>query len=219
MKFILLSDTHGYYPTIPKGDVLLFAGDWSSNRGSLRQTKLFAEYIGDAPCARKIVIAGNHDIPMKDYEGLCRQTFYQHGVHYLQDQGLYVGGVDNYPGLYIYGSPWSPKTLNPWAFDLDRRDMAMVRALIPDYTDILVTHGPPMGTLDRTDSNEQAGDGALLDKIKEIKPLMNVFGHIHEGYGSVKKGDTIFVNAAFVDVTYHPKNEPIEMEIPYVTDR
>ena len=222
MKLILIADTHGRYPDIPKGDVLIFAGDWSSHIGSLKQTKMFAEYMGDAPCKRKIVIAGNHDHTMSKYGRLARKTFDWHKVEYLEDYGTYVGGLGNYPGLYIYGSPWSPETINAWVFDLARKDLAAVWSMIPQYTDILVTHGPPEGILDKTSidhGNENAGDSALLERVREVKPLLHVFGHIHEGYGSIRKDDTIFANASFVDEHYTPRNEPIEIDIPYVTDK
>ena len=37
--------------------------------------------------------------------------------------------------------------------------------LIPSYTDIVITHGPPHGILDRTISNENAGCRELLDRL------------------------------------------------------
>lgn len=54
---------------------------------------------------------------------------------------------------------------------------------IPADTDILVTHGPPFGVLDRTIQNCNAGCHYLLQKVMEIKPKYHLFGHIHEAYG------------------------------------
>ena len=70
-----------------------------------------------------------------------------------------------------------------WAFNKERgAEIAEVWAKIPQHTDILITHGPPYMEGDRcAGSNFNAGCEDLLAKIKEIKPALNVFGHIHEG--------------------------------------
>lgn len=227
MKFILMADTHGFYPDIPEGDVLLYAGDWSAGRGSIAQTKEFAEYLGDASAGWKIVIAGNHDFAAAKHEGLVRKIFARNGVHYLKDEGLYVRGFGNYSGLYVYGTPWHPKV---WGkFELEREDMAAVWDLVPNYTDVLLTHGPPMGILDRTNEkhgNTNAGDAAINERLQEmaignLAPKLHVFGHIHEGFGMrpwTEESPTIFVNASICDADYYERNKIVELEIPYVTD-
>ena len=49
-------------------------------------------------------------------------------------------------GVKVYGSPWQP-WFGGWAFNLERGpDIAAKWALIPDDTDVLLTHGPPAGT-------------------------------------------------------------------------
>ena len=217
MKFILTSDTHGFYPDIPKGDVFIHAGDFSSARGSIAQLKMFAEWMEAAPCRYKIVIAGNHDFVIDKHQELTDKIFSWHNIKYLQDSGAYVG---NYPGLYIYGSPWHPKI---WGkFEMERTDLPAVWDLIPEYTDILVTHGPPLNILDRTDGNNNEGDSALQDAVKRVQPKLHVFGHIHEGYGVLPWHEdypTISINASFCDTDYHPHNEIIEIDVPYVTDK
>jgi Icc-related predicted phosphoesterase len=40
-----------------------------------------------------------------------------------------------------------------------------------------------------------------------------VAGHIHSGYGRYQIGETIFVNAAFVNEQYIPSHEPIVVEL------
>lgn len=37
---------------------------------------------------------------------------------------------------------------------------------------------------------------------------MNVFGHIHEGYGAEKIDDTWFLNASICTLRYQPTNKP-----------
>jgi Icc-related predicted phosphoesterase len=43
------------------------------------------------------------------------------------------------------------------------------------------------------------GSTELLARIKEARPYVHVFGHIHEAYGTVRDDSTFFVNAAMQD--------------------
>lgn len=79
--------------------------------------------------------------------------------------------------------------------------------LIPSDTDVLITHGPPFGRLDEVESGNHQGCEELIREIEgRIKPQLHVFGHIHEGYGFVSNGTTIFANASACTVDYEPIN-------------
>ena len=68
---------------------------------------------------------------------------------------------------------------------------------IPDALDVLVTHGPPYGILDQTTSDEpHLGCEELLKAVRQKRPRVHVFGHIHGGAGTYDDGSTHFVNAA-----------------------
>ncbi len=70
-------------------------------------------------------------------------------------------------------------------------------AQIPDETDVLITHGPPMGALGRTLAGLSVGCEDLAEAVsRRIKPRLHIFGHSHEGYGLVKKLSTTYVNAS-----------------------
>lgn len=54
--------------------------------------------------------------------------------------------------------------------------------MIPDDTDILVTHVPPLGYNDLCGDGLRAGCVELLSTVQQrVKPRYHVFGHIHEG--------------------------------------
>lgn len=54
--------------------------------------------------------------------------------------------------------------------------------MIPDDTDVLITHTPPVGHGDLCSSGVRAGCVELLTTVqKRVKPKYHVFGHIHEG--------------------------------------
>ena len=85
-----------------------------------------------------------------------------------------------------------------WAFNRNRgKDIKKHWDLIPDNIDVLLTHGPAYGILDKTIGQNRGnkGDRAdcedLLDKIKQVKPMIHAFGHIHEDYGVDIEDDTI----------------------------
>ena len=61
--FVCISDTHcrqGAMPPLPRGDVLLHAGDFTME-GTLEEVQAFASWWHAQPHAQKVLIAGNHD--------------------------------------------------------------------------------------------------------------------------------------------------------------
>jgi len=117
-------------------------------------------------------------------------------------------------GLKFYGSPWQPEFCG-WGFNLKRgRTILDKWDLIPDDTDVLVTHGPPVGYGDLTTTGQRAGCVDLLHTVqKRVRPKYHIYGHIHEGYGVRSDGKTVFVNASTCDLAYSPKNKPIVFDI------
>lgn len=69
LKLVCISDTHSKHNnlSIPSGDVLIHAGDFS-NVGKKEETSDFVDWLCSKPHSSKIFIAGNHDITMhEDY--------------------------------------------------------------------------------------------------------------------------------------------------------
>lgn len=87
----------------------------------------------------------------------------------------------------------------------------MGKSIIDQYggkVDILVTHYPPYGILDRISLKNKGGSKGLLNFVKAVRPKIHIFGHIHEGYGSTSIEGTCFYNAAYLNRTYSNKNKP-----------
>ena len=202
MKVVCLSDTHNFGAEIavPDGDLLIHAGDGTINGTDAEFTE-FALWIRALPHRHKVLIAGNHDWLFQTRPEAARRMF--DGVHYLQDSSIVI------EGLKIYGSPWQPRFFD-WAFNLNRgAAMAAKWEAIPEDTDILITHGPPQGILDRTPAGDLAGCEELRKRIDAIRPGLHVFGHIHLGYGVLESAGTVFVNASNCNEAYEPVNPPI----------
>ncbi|NIO19398.1 MAG: hypothetical protein GTN76_01280 [Candidatus Aenigmarchaeota archaeon] len=61
---------------------------------------------------------------------------------------------------------------------------------------IVITHDPPFDILDMSYFGSNAGIMELREAIERIKPVLHVFGHIHESAGYMKHRGTLFINAA-----------------------
>ena len=89
--------------------------------------------------------------------------------------------------------------------------------LIPQGTNVVLTHGPPLGHGDLTSSGVRAGCLDLLDELQtRVRPQVHCFGHIHEGYGVSTDGTTTYVNASTCNLQYRPVQKAIvfDVEIP-----
>merc|ERR1712166_1009661 len=227
-RWVCISDTHGHVniDEIPKGDVLVHAGDLT-NTGGLKEIKEFCTWMDSMPHKHKVVIAGNHDITLDpEYYADSFARFHFKGKQddatavaamrecvafaYLED------GSTTICGYSVYGSPWQPEFCD-WAFNLERGEPCARRwRAIPDETEILVTHGPPVGHGDLCKgSSQRAGCVDLLAEItNRVKPLYHVFGHVHEGYGQTTDGTTNYINASTCTFNYRPTNKPIVFDLP-----
>ena len=203
MRLVLISDTHNQQRSLvlPAGDALVHAGDFTM-RGTEVEVAAFGAWLEAQPFRHKIVVAGNHDF-LFEREPRFARSLLPADVHYLCDSEVTL------EGLRFWGAPWQPWFLD-WAFNLQRGgEIAAKWALIPQGVDVLITHGPPMGTADRTERGENVGCADLGEAMARVKPRLSVFGHIHEGHGvHVDRG-----NAAICDEKYRPVNCPIVVDL------
>lgn len=79
-----------------------------------------------------------------------------------------------------------PRFLN-WAFNVSRgQPLLSIWDRIPEDTDVLVTHTPPVGHGDFCVYDCHVGCVELLGVIqRRVRPRYHVFGHIHEGVPSL----------------------------------
>lgn len=206
MKVVTISDTHGQHESLdlPDGDLLIHAGD-CTGRGSRSESVAFMNWFAKQPHQHKVFIAGNHDwyFESKEFKNFDIPT----GIHYLNDSMVLIEGFN------IWGSPVQPEFFD-WAFN--RKRGSEIREhwdLIPQETDILITHGPVYGIHDRTVQGDSCGCKDLKETIDRVTPRLFVCGHIHEAYGIHKTPSTTFVNASVLNHRYKMTNLPIEIEL------
>lgn len=201
-----ISDLHGYFPKLEGGDLLIVAGDFCSDSYASHQLE-FLSWIQNQNYKKKVFVAGNHDTWL---EGV-KHDFSNLRLCYLSDSGT------EFEGLKIWGSPWTKsfEGMNPncKAFTLEtEKELEEKWELIPDDTDILITHSPPFGCFDVTNTGESVGSLSLWMTEVIIRPKLHVFGHIHEAYGNEKHHNGIYlINASYVNRYYKPGNPPIRV--------
>jgi len=219
LRFVCVSDTHTRHSelNIPDGDVLLHCGDASKYRTSHRDVVKMNEYLGRLHHRHKVIISGNHEVCLSPDQISHNQKLYSNAI-YLQDSGIDIQGV------HIYGTPWHPKRgccyqANAFAFPHERIQTKWDQ--IPSDVDILLTHAPPYGIMDR-ESIGNIGCVKLLTTVtNRVQPKVHIFGHTHAGRGACTltnqeektRGDkqTLFINAAIL-------NDSITLHQPIVFD-
>ncbi|KAK4203073.1 Metallo-dependent phosphatase-like protein [Triangularia verruculosa] len=205
-RIVCISDTHNSTVKLPKGDVLIHAGDLT-NQGSYSELSKAVQWLEKADFEAKIVIAGNHDITLDS------QFYQQHGnsfhnknlqdtteclklltssstITYLSHGSAKVRLTDPKgprTEFTVFGSPYSPRH-GLWAFGYEDSDPSQTQTStgldtrlwsnIPLDTDILATHTPPQGNCDAT-----LGCPYLKKRLSEVRPRLHVCGHIHPGRG------------------------------------
>lgn len=207
MRVVVISDTHNRHNEVylPFGDVLVHCGD-ATGRGTPGEVAAFVTWFEVQDYEHKIMIAGNHDFMFENEPFLARSLVDDRNFHYLEDSSVQIQDV------LFYGTPWQP-WFHDWAFNLERGpEIAKKWAQIPRATEFLITHGPPKNILDRTREGDRPGCFDLLERIKDIKPKVHAFGHIHESYGTYYNDYTLFANASICTRDYAPSNEAIILD-------
>ncbi len=238
MKFVIdcISDTHNQHHllefTRPECDrwILVHSGDFSSF-GKYHEVRNFATWCTMQDHDYKVVIAGNHELMMdqkhwkenpgdlavlqaKGLDVTSNTILTNAGVIWLNQSSI------DLEGLKIWGSPYSPRFFD-WGFQLDSQNAYDHWSQIPQGTHIVLSHGPPRGygdeCLDINDKRKKVNVGCpeLTKRLRKVKPLLTVFGHVHEGNGVYNDNITncLYVNAAVLDGQYRFRKESIRLTI------
>ena len=176
LKILHLSDTHGVHRRLrdlPEADILVQSGDFTMS-GSEAETLDFLEWVCDLPYRHKVLVAGNHDA--------CLYGAHPDGlddnVHYLCGSGMKI------EGLNFWGVPMFME-------DCLSGKQEQLYAAIPEDTDVLVTHAPPYGILDR-DGSILYGSRELLGRVRVIRPLSPPWPHSQALRNNQRRGYLLF---------------------------
>ena len=195
-----------------KNNIIIHSGD-ATDKGKIKEfielNEVFGEIKKNIPNLIILFVPGNHDL----YNGLDFNII----TKLVKNAIVLVNKMIILYNLKIYGSPWYYKHWWNYHFrDNSPGGPEYDCFKIPKDVDILITHGPPFGILDKTDGikNYHTGSIALRKSVNKIKPYIHCFGHIHEentrnkvgqkdhkgkihnSGGIFKNNSTCFVNSA-----------------------
>ncbi|KAL0932902.1 calcineurin-like phosphoesterase [Colletotrichum truncatum] len=231
-RFVCVSDTHNTTVKLPKGDVLIHAGDLT-NQGSYSELSRAVAWLEKADFEAKIVIAGNHDLTLDS-------DFYaEHGNHFHnqapQSPESCLSLLTDSPSITylnhasatvrlrspsgpqtsftVFGSPYSPRN-GLWAFGYDApqegtADLPRLWDDIPLGADVVVTHTPPHTHVDESRHRRAAGCEALRRALWRVRPRLAVCGHVHEARGVERvRWDLGCANTAFKEAGVKTWEDP-----------
>ena len=195
MRILHISDTHGCHRRLrdlPEAEVIVHSGDITMTGGADEAVD-FMEWFCDLPYAHKVFLAGNHDFCLHSGEpdGLDANC------HYLCNDSVVIEVVK------FHGIPLSVETAASGT-------LAANYAAIPDDTDVLITHQPPLNVLDLSEGFHY-GSPELRARVMRIRPKAHLFGHIHDAAGTARSGDIVFSNGAVLNGSYEMNLRPFNV--------
>lgn len=188
---------------------MIHAGDFSW-RGTLEEVIPFLDWFAKQPAKHKILTVGNHEGGFVWHQhDLFKEECKLRDLIFLNDSGIEIDG------LKFWGSGWTPTFCN-WYWMADRG--VQIRQhwnMIPEDTNVLVSHGPPMGILDKLIDGTDVGCQDLMDRILKTPGLKACFfGHIHLHGGRMQEFHGIkFFNCSVCTEEYKPWNPITEVEL------
>lgn len=196
-----LSDSHNGHSELilPSGDILIHCGDFCI-KGTYTEAESFIKWFGKQNYKYKILVMGNHDRKAKTHPDILT-LIEDYGIIRLHEDNSYI----MVEGLKLWGGQFVPACKNGEylhnSADPEVRKEAWKN--MPDDLDILITHVPPKSVLDLNCSFEPIGCDFLLEAVKEKKPRVHLFGHVHESAGSLYHNkETKFYNCAVRNYQY-----------------
>lgn len=124
------------------------------------------------PHQTKIFVAGNHET---NFPRQCRERtalLLAPSCIYLEDASVTVNGI------HFYGSPWNVLRHNSFAraFAVSSCDLPKRWQLIPEDTDVLVTHSPAYGVADLGYNKHLLNTRRHCDLCQDYHKVVTHFG-------------------------------------------
>lgn len=198
MKFLVLSDLHAANEKLDlldeqfkAADGVIFAGDFA---------ECFKPETGKEALEK---LCSKHETIFAVLGNCDNEDFLEE----LENKDISVEKTLVYhEGIAFAGSGGGTKFTGKTEFERDEEeilaDLDIVKNSAADGGDesiwknlIIISHNPPVAEkIDSFDGEHHAGSQLFADYIKENQPLAVICGHIHEGVGIEKIGDTVVIN-------------------------
>ncbi|KAB5547124.1 ser/Thr protein phosphatase family protein [Coniochaeta sp. 2T2.1] len=194
-------------------DVAIHCGELTQH-STLNEFKHAIRMMSKINADLKLVIAGDHDWTLDNTTGIYRKRLVEARVHGVSeaafikqfgawgearrllfdaaragiaflDEGRHSFHLSNGAHLELWASPYTPSTCphlpdGGFRHHADRGHPYS----IGDDVNVVVTHSPRKGVLDRTSTGTHAGGGGLFQALEQAHPRMHCFGYVREGWGA-----------------------------------
>jgi len=137
----------------------------------------------------------------------------EHKIFNMNSRAHMLGGLKVTGFQYVPPTPWNTNNELPEEELCQKLDD--IRGQV-DRNTILVTHGPPMGTLDVVTTGLHVGSESVLQLVRNQQPVFHVFGHIHEAFGSARIDDTICCNVSCMWADWVFRGHILDTEKPSI---
>ena len=211
VRIVAISDTHNLHEdlrNVPDGDVLIHCGDGLRRGGDEDAVRALGRWLASQPHSIKVVTGGNHDATLERLPRARVAELLGSDVSFVANAGLEINGIRIFVSPYSNAN--SARSPNR-AFQGDGV-LEELRATLPAFAkeglDVLVSHGPPAGILDKG-----AGSDALAQLVRDTKPRYHIFGHQHNCFGTTVRGSTCFVNASSTDGLFALCKPPLVVDV------
>lgn len=185
MKFLVLSDIHCRESVI----------SWANQLAKQHRVDAFL-VLGDithfGPVSWADEFLSKLDKPSFAVPGNCDP----HGtIEEIEKHATCLHGKKVRVGRRTYGG-WggAPDSIFNTPFEMPEDEILRGLRPIMEPGMVLITHCPPYGFNDFTNTRRHAGSTAIRSLVEEFKPVAMISGHIHENRGIAEENGTIFMN-------------------------
>lgn len=166
---LFLSDTHGKHRLLEidaKTDIVIHCGDICTDGNKDEISDFFAWY-SSLELPYKIFVNGNHDLPF-ELEPECSESLIPKYIYWLSNESITISGIK-----------------------IKAIDSFFHQQNMEEEIDILISHYPPFGILDRG-----FGIKEISNYVFKLNPKYHVFGHNHSDCGRLELNNIQFINAS-----------------------
>ena len=200
MRLVVFSDLHRNTEAAQrlvklsaKADIVVGAGDFATKREGIQEV---IDVLSDIDCP-SVLVPGNSE----SAEELAEACGGWSAAHVLHGSGTEVAGM---PFWGVGGAiPVTP--FGAWSCDYSEEEARGLLANCPPDA-ILVSHSPPLGTVDESSRGEHLGSKAVAETVQRCRPALVICGHIHESAGrSGMASGTPVINAGPQGMIWEPR--------------
>lgn len=194
MKILCFSDLHrdqdaarNLVKLAGDADLIIGAGDFANRHEGLTDTLDILRVIEKPTC----LVPGNGET----VDELRQATSDWESCVVLHGDGQTLATAAGDAVLWGVGGGIPVTPFGDWSYDFDEDQAESMLDSCPTGG-ILVTHSPPLDTVDHDSSGRIRGSRSIRDCILRCQPKLVVCGHIHSDWGKqVRLGDSLILNA------------------------